>query len=31
MTLFEEPEDISQEEVQSTMGYAIFGFQEGGT
>ncbi len=30
MTLFEEPEDISQEEIQSTMGYAIFGVQEGG-
>lgn len=30
MNRFVEPENISQEEVQSTMGYAIFGFQEGG-
>ena len=30
MTRFAEPEDISQEEVQAAMGYAIFGFQEGG-
>lgn len=30
MARFAEPEEISDEEVKATLGYAIFGFQEGG-